>query len=302
MKRSFFFAGLIAMMAIFATSCQQKGNLPKARFSYAVDGLTVTFTNVSKDAEEYEWNFGDGSLLSKDANPVHTYAEAGTYTVELTAKNKAGENKMSDNVVLEAKAFNIKIDGDFADWQNLPADLLAEAKLDDFATMEACHDIKFIADADYLYFYLQYSGVADEVGVLDIFINTDDDATTGHASWLWLDAGVDILIEGGTDVDAETGVEAWWPDFFKFIDSGDQTAWSWDSMDAEGMYEISNIITLPGGDKAIEGRLMRAGIPNFNACKVGVLTQAPEWAGEVGNLPETHVTDGPAPMLEVKLK
>lgn len=301
MKKSFFFASLIAMMAIFATSCQQKGNLPKARFSYAVDGLTVTFTNVSKDAEEYVWNFGDGSLFSKEANPVHTYAEPGTYSVELTAKNKAGENKMSDVIVLETKKFNIQIDGDFADWQNLPVDLLAEAKVDEYATMDGCHDIKFIADADYLYFYLQYSGVEDEVGVLDIFINTDDDAATGHASWLWVDSGADILIEGGTEVDTESGDELWWPGFSTFIDGGDPSAWSWEEFDAEGKYSISNIIKLPDGDKAIEGRISRAGIPNFKACKVGVLVQGPNWSGEVGNLPETHVTEGAAPMLEVKL-
>ena len=262
MKKSFFFASLIAMMAIFATSCQQKGNLPKARFSYAVDGMTVTFTNASKDAEEYVWNFGDGSLLSKDANPVHTYAEAGTYTVELTAKNKAGENKMSDVIVLETKKFNIKIDGDFADWQNLPVDLLAEAKVDEYATMDACHDIKFR---------------------------------------LWVDSGADILIEGGTEVDTESGDELWWPGFNTFINGGDPAGWTWEEFDAEGKYSISNIVKLPDGDKAIEGRISRAGIPNFKACKVGVLTQAPNWTGEVGNLPETHVTEGAAPMLEVKL-
>ncbi len=301
MKKSFFFACLIAMMAIFATSCQQKGNLPKARFSYAVDGMTVTFTNASKDAEEYVWNFGDGSLLSKEANPVHTYAEPGTYSVELTAKNKAGENKMSDVIVLETKKFNIKIDGDFADWQNLPVDLVAEAKVDEFATMEAGHAIKFIADADYLYCYLQYSGVEDEVGVLDIMINTDNDTITGHKSWLWLESGADILIEGATGVDAEAGVEGWWPDFFTFINGGDPAGWTWDPLDAEGKYEISNVITLPDGDKALEARISRAGIPNFKACKVGVLFQAPNWGGEVGALPEIHVTEGASPMLEVKL-
>lgn len=302
MKKSFFFASMIAMMSIFATSCQQqKGELPKARFTYDVEGLTVRFNNASKDAEEYSWEFGDGTPFSKEANPVHTYAQAGTYTVVLTAKNKAGENKMSDNVVLEAKAFSIKIDGDFADWKDLPADLLAESKVDENATMEDLHVIKFISDADYLYFYIQYSGAADAVGVLDIFINTDNNAATGHSSWLWVDSGADILIEGGTDVDTETGAEMWWPDFFKFIDGGDPSGWTWDPLEAEGACTYSEIKAVDGGDKAIEGKIMRASIPNFTACKVGVLAQAPEWAGEVGNLPETHVTEGAAPMLEVKL-
>ena len=47
------FASVIAFMAIFATSCKDKnaGDAPKARFTYAVEGLTVTFTNQSVDAE-----------------------------------------------------------------------------------------------------------------------------------------------------------------------------------------------------------------------------------------------------------
>ena len=297
------FASVIAFMAIFATSCKDKnaGDAPKARFAYAVDGMVVTFTNASKDATDYVWDFGDGTATSAEVNPVHEYAEAGTYAVKLTAKNKAGENSFTDNIVLDKPLFAVTIDGDFEDWNNLPADLVAVAEVDDNATMDALHVIKFITNPDYLFFYIQYSGVEDEVGVLDIFINTDDDATTGHSSWLWLDSGADILIEGGTAVDPEAGVEAWWPDFFTFINGGDPTGWTWDPLDAEGKYEISNIITLPDGDKALEARISRAGIPNFKACKVGVLFQAPEWAGEVGNLPETHVTEGAAPMLEVKL-
>ena len=297
------FASVIAFMAIFATSCKDKnaGDAPKARFAYAVDGMVVTFTNASKDATDYVWDFGDGTATSAEVNPVHEYAEAGTYAVKLTAKNKAGENSFTDNIVLEKPLFAVTIDGDFEDWNNLPADLVAVAEVDDNATMDALHVIKFITNPDYLFFYIQYSGVEDEVGVLDIFINADDNAETGHASWLWVDAGADILIEGGTDIDTETETELWWPDFFTFIDGSDQAEWAWESMDAEGMYLLSEIRTLANGDKAIEGKIMRAGLPNFTACKVGVLAQAPEWAGEVGNLPETHVTDGAAPMLEVKL-
>jgi uncharacterized repeat protein (TIGR01451 family) len=35
----------------------------------------------------YEWDFGDGSAIATDANPQHTYAEAGSYLVTLTATN-----------------------------------------------------------------------------------------------------------------------------------------------------------------------------------------------------------------------
>ncbi|MFO7868977.1 MAG: PKD domain-containing protein, partial [Bacteroidales bacterium] len=49
--------------------------------------LTVSFTNKSRNAEWYSWDFGDGSSHSSEENPTYTYTEPGTYIVELTAGN-----------------------------------------------------------------------------------------------------------------------------------------------------------------------------------------------------------------------
>jgi PKD repeat protein len=47
------------------------------------EGESVQFTDLSSGpVEEYEWDFGDET--SAQANPSHTYAAAGTYTVRLT--------------------------------------------------------------------------------------------------------------------------------------------------------------------------------------------------------------------------
>jgi lysyl endopeptidase len=62
---------------------------PVADFDVAIDDdtLTVTFTDTSTDGDSaiasYAWDFGDGNG-STEASPVHTYAEAGVYTVSLT--------------------------------------------------------------------------------------------------------------------------------------------------------------------------------------------------------------------------
>lgn len=55
-----------------------------AAFSTASSGLDVTVTNSSTQALSYTWDWGDGSS-STTASPTHTYAQAGTYTVCLTA-------------------------------------------------------------------------------------------------------------------------------------------------------------------------------------------------------------------------
>ena len=72
--------------------------LPVADFSADITlgnaPLTVKFTDMSKNANEWNWNLGD-KFITKDQSPEHTYTKAGTYTVEETVSNaKGGIGKM----------------------------------------------------------------------------------------------------------------------------------------------------------------------------------------------------------------
>ena len=66
-----------------------------ASASYSFDTITtegcapyrVEFTNRSSGAIGYIWDFGDGSPLSTETNPVHIYNEPGRYRVRLIAVN-----------------------------------------------------------------------------------------------------------------------------------------------------------------------------------------------------------------------
>ncbi|WP_170234113.1 PKD domain-containing protein [Segetibacter aerophilus] len=49
--------------------------------------LTRRFQNKSVVAKTYEWNFGDGSAVSTDENPTHTFAASGIYYVRLHVTN-----------------------------------------------------------------------------------------------------------------------------------------------------------------------------------------------------------------------
>ena len=54
--------------------------------------LPVTFTNTSTgEISSLAWDFGDGATSSA-LNPTHTYTEAGTYTVTLTASGPGGDD------------------------------------------------------------------------------------------------------------------------------------------------------------------------------------------------------------------
>jgi len=79
-------------------------NEPQAYFSYkAGDGFPneeIKFYNKSIDAENFLWDFGDGSI-STEENPAHTYLKAGSYEVVLKASNKKYTSEASDIIDLK---------------------------------------------------------------------------------------------------------------------------------------------------------------------------------------------------------
>jgi PKD repeat protein len=73
--------------------------VPVAGFTSSAGLLEVTFTNTSTNATSYLWDFGD-SQTSTEENPVHTYANDGTYTVTLTATNECGSVTTTQEVTV----------------------------------------------------------------------------------------------------------------------------------------------------------------------------------------------------------
>ena len=73
--------------------------VPTAGFTSSTNVYTVSFTNTSSNANSYSWAFGDGNT-STEANPVHTYANDGTYTVVLTATNVCGSVTSTQTVTI----------------------------------------------------------------------------------------------------------------------------------------------------------------------------------------------------------
>jgi len=79
------------------------GNAPVADFKFQASGLSVIFTDASKNSPtSWDWDFGDGSAHGTQQNPSHTYASANTYKVTLTATNAAGSSSASQFVAVVA--------------------------------------------------------------------------------------------------------------------------------------------------------------------------------------------------------
>jgi PKD repeat protein len=111
-KRNLFMIPLVGFFILTIVGCQKQ---PDASFTASkttvVTGEVITFTNTSKDGSSYKWNFGDGTT-SEIASPTHSYENAGTFNVEMTAYSK--KEKKSDKAttsITVTKANEIRYDG-----------------------------------------------------------------------------------------------------------------------------------------------------------------------------------------------
>ena len=93
----------LPVINMLVTAC---GKQPTADFSWypqePVAGEEVKFTNLSKDAKSYDWNFGDMSISSK-TNPAHIYKRPGTYIVDLLAHNGLQTDEKTVTIIVKEK-------------------------------------------------------------------------------------------------------------------------------------------------------------------------------------------------------
>lgn len=85
------FLALVALLQ----SCYKE---PVANFEYSyVDNLApadVSFTNLSTEADKFQWDFGDGSTSSEE-NPEYAFYNWDSPMVSLLAKGRGGETRIS---------------------------------------------------------------------------------------------------------------------------------------------------------------------------------------------------------------
>ncbi len=95
MSKTVFF---LFAVSIVVASC----NRPLAGFSYTdehyVAPATIHFENLSKNADSFEWDFGDGTT-SVEAVPSHAYKASGNYSVKLKA-TKGGKTTVAEKRIM----------------------------------------------------------------------------------------------------------------------------------------------------------------------------------------------------------
>ena len=83
------------LFLLILSSCKEEE--PVACFNYNVNGFEVNFTNCSKNADEFLWEFGDQATAIA-VEPDYTYAVTGDYQVSLRASSKDGSNTITKTV------------------------------------------------------------------------------------------------------------------------------------------------------------------------------------------------------------
>ncbi|WP_020534230.1 PKD domain-containing protein [Lewinella cohaerens] len=77
--------------------------LPSASFTFVNDMLMISFTSSAMNTDSYLWDFGDGNT-STEVSPIHTYAQAGEYQVNLMVENECGSLSISNTIMVIATA------------------------------------------------------------------------------------------------------------------------------------------------------------------------------------------------------
>lgn len=261
---------------------------PEAVFSYKVDGRSITFINESIDAETYEWHFGDGKS-SMEVSPTHLYPTNGNFSVQLKAKNALDEN--TSEAILDV--INIKIDGDFSDWDQIENAYFGERTISSLKIANMGNDVIFL--------YLE--GTHDLTDLSQIVLNIDNDKTTGaFIDWLYTESGEDLLIEGqllNGENQAAMVYEC------QPCDGSNPGNWNWGSEpvneDTNSIIQASSLVTIENG-KAYELAIYLKKLnPNVSVSKkaigIAILDLSIDNWTQVGAVPTLVSPNQPASQL-----
>ena len=94
----------LTMISCLKVPEQTEDLKPEANFDFEISEgkapFTVVFIDKSKNAIEYEWDFGDGNT-SQLRFPIIQFDQSGEYTVTLKVSNSHGEHQISKKLVLQ---------------------------------------------------------------------------------------------------------------------------------------------------------------------------------------------------------
>ena len=268
---------IIALIAaVNFASCKKDSAKPEpfVFYSVSVDGATVTFTNKSTGTATYEWDFGDGTT-STDENPVHTYPGKGKYVPTLYATFSSGEKAEASTVLHIAKVSSIKLDDNsLSDWDTITHNVvLAGDNSGNFIKA------KFDYDGNYVYLYFEQNTTKADGNIYDVYLDADNDITTGLLSGDIPGGAYEVLLEG-TVFDG-------WLDPYYFIGSDQQNFGNYQPQSISEFYKMGDV-EQDGSVQKFEWAISRSKIKGLTGkgLRIGIQAAANDWSAEIGFAPD----------------
>ena len=115
-------AGIYRVQVIDANDCSTQQiveieensdeRVPSAAFELSINNNQIALVNETIDGTQYIWNFGDGNETFS-TNAIHNYAQAGNYTICLTATNECGQDTHCEAITIQAENTQNSFEFDF---------------------------------------------------------------------------------------------------------------------------------------------------------------------------------------------
>ena len=263
-----------AFVCMFS-SCKKDEDKPAPFVFYSVEvnGNDVTFTNKSTGASSYKWDFGDGTE-STDESPTHTYPGKGKYVPTLYATSSDGMTAEASTVLQISKTSPVKLDDhSLADWDTISTNMVVGG-----ADAGNFIKAKYDYDAENVYFYFEQHASKSDGDIYDLYIDADNDISTGYLTNEIPGGGYEVLLEGTIFDD--------WLDVY--YHSGDQQ--SFDGYQSQSISEFYTVGTWQesNGVLKFEGALKRSKLKGLTGqgLRIGVQVAANDWSAIIGYSPD----------------
>jgi PKD repeat protein len=274
-KNFFHRAVCLGAVACMFFSCKKDEDKPApfVFYSVAVSGNEVTFTNKSTGAASYKWDFGDGTE-STEESPTHTYPGKGKYVPTLYATSPDGVTAEASTVLHISKTSPVKLDDhSLADWDTITTNMVVGG-----AGSGNFIKAKYDYDAENVYFYFEQHASKSDGDIYDLYIDADNDISTGYLTNEIPGGGYEVLLEGTIFDD--------WLDVY--YHSGDQQ--SFDGYQYQSLSEFYTVGTWQENEGVLkfEGALKRSKLKGFTGqgLRIGVQVAANDWSAIIGYSPD----------------
>ncbi len=203
-----------------------------------------------------------------------------------------GPVKGEDDPNLPNTEYFITPDGDFADWEKIPAEELAQSTVPADAFYPTGKKVMAYAGATYVNLYVEYNDTPEQpVQIMHLYVDSDNDQTTGMGNPAWTNDGADLLFESQF-IDGDGSFLGYDPAIFGWVGEPLSGGWDWEEVVAAGLgfCDMSEPVELDNGNKAFEMTILRSAVPGLGKVfRMGIGLQY-DW-NDIAYLPAGSAVD-----------